>query len=276
MPCQGYRQRACWLQPMRNSTWCATCSLHSHTDILQGLCLRIKQREASADTVLYILADPKFLQSIAYSDTLDSILHSMYSSRQFVLLRNYLTYIRNTSVLQAILYLRIRSHRTTGMCAVYSWMIRNSIDVDMFPKSCLCCMTSALSYSHNYELMKLMRTLDSPIHSIHPLRRLLHTSEYSHIQRFMDAVLQYAPAFIDTVVGYSVHMYPGIAQSVILHPCILPRKLGMGTTPDDQKTLMYKHVARCIESFKDELMEVTWDPSRVVGWCFTIEEQSRH
>lgn len=271
MPCQ---KKNCWLPLMRNSSWCATCALARQTAIIQGLCLRIRDKEAHADSVLYILADPSMLQCIGYADTLDSILYSMYESRQCTMLHRYLTYIRNTSVLQAMLYLRIRSHARTGMCAVYGWMLRHAIPAEMLPKGCITCLTYAFSHSHTHELHKLIRTLDSPSYPSHPLRRLLQTSPYPCIERFLDVIIQYAPVHLDTVIEYLVGIYPSISRNVILHPCILPRKLLLGSTTDEQKTLMYTYLARRIESFRDELLGVAWEPSRFVDWCLSTDEQA--
>jgi hypothetical protein len=271
MPCQ---KKNCWLPLMRNSSWCATCALERQTAIIRGLCFRIRDKEANADSVLHILAEPSMIQCIGYADMLDSILYSMYESRQFTMLRRYLTYIRNTSVLQAMLYLRIRSHTITGMCAVYGWMLRHGMPIEMLPKACFACLTYAFSHSHTQELHKLIRTLDSPSYPTHPLRRLLHTSPYTRLERFLDVIIQYAPVHADTVVKYLVTMYPDISRNVMLHPCILPRKLPLASTTDEQKTLMYTYLARRIESFRDELVEVAWDPSRVVDWCLTTEEQT--
>jgi len=258
---------------MRNSPWCATCILERQRDILKGLCIRIRNKEVKEDTAIDILTGPDMIHYIGHMDILDSILYSMYISRQMTMMIRYLKYIRNTSVFQAILYLRIRNHTHTSLCPVYSWMIRNYMPIDMIPKSCLRCVTTAISYHPTPHVYRMLRFIDSHVPTPSPLPALLKDASIEYVGRFLDAVIQYTPVWVDTVVEYVKKARPDIEidKHILLHPSIAHRKMESGSQVE--KILLYKHLASMIEPFKNELMELSWEPSRVYNWCLTVDER---
>jgi hypothetical protein len=261
--CQGYKISSCWIKTLNQSALCPTCLYRQYEDTL------INIHTQTTEDILQILQEHDIHEYILHSyDTFDKILKLLYIHSRHTLTK----YLQLPSI-QGILCTRVRHHSETDLCPVYSWIIRNDSNLYILPKKCIRCLTSTLAYSPMPELFRMLRFINVPIDQNDSLQMTLRKAlkNRSYIKEFVDAVMYSTPQHLDEVLKFIDKYNPSnsVREDCKYHPSNIARCLADAST---QKFDMYTFIANNTEKFKDELMSVAWDPSRVLDWCIDVND----
>jgi len=123
------------------------------------------------------------------------------------------------------------------------------------------------------ELFRMLRFINMPIDQNDPLQMTLRKAlkNKERIREFVDAVIYYTPQHLDEVIKFIDKYNPtnSVKEDCKYHPSNIAKSL---VDPTTQKLDMYTFIANNTAKFKDELLSVAWDPSRVLDWCIDVND----
>lgn len=169
--------------------------------------------------------------------------------------------------LQNKLAIRIRSHIGGEFCKIVKWMIRNKkLDNSWISQNCVICQSNYLAWGHG-EVRKKARSFfiqtipdfftlaSSRLYRKYPLEYATHMKE-----------------IVNKVLDFS-HLLYVLLKPRIIHKEILgdieEHPIFYSQLPFTQlKSIIYKKT----NIYKEELIQKTWEPSRLINWCLDHEE----
>ena len=298
MLCQGILQEAntrrkCWLPASEASQVCRRCHFYRTTETLD-LLTREYEKGGSHPENETLLEDHSFLEELlhpAREQALLNLLSTLYTKRkeQFSLVVTRLEANRSFPIL---IKKRIEPHQPGTRCAMYRGFLQQK---KLYKWRTLCwscwpCIAWSLKqrdnnllefYIQNFgtEIFRLTEATVLEIGSptvVDLLVSLYLLGYHHHIRVLLDHMLR---TFTLEVLQHLLLLF---FQEAPLLPLVfegtqdefLPLALRSPGYATELKQKIKKFIKRRTNLFKEELIQVTWHPDRVVQWCLDLDDKS--